>query len=334
MSNDRPNETFNPFISLVEEFRRAAANLDTRGFSFNAWWHLPGRFVDPKRSVLGLCYLSVRCGDEVSRGEFKLTVPTAGIHAKCGPVFADLASRAGAALPVTVRSELSDYVPLHVSQMAPWWFAFLWRVFVGPDPLSQPVWEDTGEPVELADCGFPLALPRPFLLSINAIELCRLHTVQPVFPPPDTDDTPDEIRIVEEKTLAAVQTQPTDQPKQGDEKGQADPTPEQPEDDFPVDREAVLRDLTPAVRRAYFAFQYAESKAGKRLQDHEAYKLLQDEGVPADKGDVGELTDYELPTFDTWSRQLREARRPLREQKYSPRGGRSRGRSVVKRDEI
>ena len=125
--------------------------------------------------------IPVQYGDELQYQEFTLTIPTA---AKCGPVFADLASRAGAALSPAIRSQLADFVPMYVSQMAPWWFAFLWRVFVGTDPLRQPISAATGKPVEMP--GPPLPLLRPFLLSVDAIELCEPHTDQPVFPPPAT----------------------------------------------------------------------------------------------------------------------------------------------------
>jgi len=180
--------THNPFVSLLEEFRSAAATLNTTGFAFTAWWHFPQRFVNAKRRVLGLCCLPVQYGDEVQYQEFTLTVATAGAHAKCGPVFADLASRAGAALFPEIRSELAEQVPLYISQMEPWWFAFLWRVFVGTEPLQHPVCADTGKPAEEP---VPLPLARPFLLSIDAIELCKLHTDQPVFPPPPSVDERD-----------------------------------------------------------------------------------------------------------------------------------------------
>jgi hypothetical protein len=41
-----------------------------------------------------------------------------------------------------------------------------------------------------------------------------------------------------------------------------------------------------------------------------------------------------LPAFDTWAKQLRNARNPLGEQKYTRRGGRPTGRSIVASKEI
>jgi len=110
--------------------------------------------------------------------------------------------------------------------------------------------------------------------------------------------------------------------------------PEQPAVTSDADRAAILAKLQPAKRKAYFSFVHAEGKAGKRLEDYEAYEWLKENGIDTDKGDTGELADYELPVFDTWSRQLRKAREPLREQKYTRRAGRATGRSIVSGREI
>ncbi len=99
-------------------------------------------------------------------------------------------------------------------------------------------------------------------------------------------------------------------------------------------REERIQKMAPAFRRASFAFEYAESKAGKRLKDREAYDLLKEEGIPDDKGDLGELTDYQLPAFDTWTRQLRAARSALGEQKHTARAQRATGKSIVRPDQI
>ena len=170
----------NSFVSLLDEFRLAAARLDTTGFAVTAWWHYPRRFDNPKKKRLGCFWLPVQYEDEVQYWEFPLTVSVAGAHAKCGPVFADLASRAGAVLPAVFRDQLADHVPVYVSETAPWWFALLWRVFVGTEPLKRPVSADTGEPLERDEAPFPMTLPRPFLFSIDAIDRCKLHTDEPV----------------------------------------------------------------------------------------------------------------------------------------------------------
>jgi hypothetical protein len=134
---------------------------------------------------------------------------------------------------------------------------------------------------------------------------------------------------VEQNELAKVNAKSTSPPKRG-----ADHEHRLQEEDSSSSREAQIQTMQPSIRVAYLAFTYAESKAGKKLQDQEAYKLLDEEGIPEGAGSRGELTDYKLPAFDTWSRQLREARKALGEQKYSPRRGRSHGMSIVKSVEI
>ena len=100
-------------------------------------------------------------------------------------------------------------------------------------------------------------------------------------------------------------------------------------------REAILRDLKPSARKAYLAFQYAETMKERRLEDRTAYTWLCDNGIDERTGDLGELTDYELPlSFDTWGRQLRDARGRLGEQKHTRRAGRAAGSSIVRGDEI
>ncbi len=116
--------------------------------------------------------------------------------------------------------------------------------------------------------------------------------------------------------------------------GGADSTRKQPPTDPNVKRKEVMDGLEPADRKAYLAFQYAEKMAEKQLQDHEAYDWLKENGIETDKSDVGELADYDLRTFETWAKQLRNARKPLGEQKYTRRAGRGKGRSIVTGQEI
>ena len=95
-----------------------------------------------------------------------------------------------------------------------------------------------------------------------------------------------------------------------------------------------LKKLPPAVRKAYLSFLYAEAKKQRRLEDQEAYDWFKEHDIDVDEGTSGELADYELPVFDTWSRQLRTARKALGEQKYTPRQARSTGRSIFLGHEI
>jgi hypothetical protein len=114
-----------------------------------------------------------------------------------------------------------------------------------------------------------------------------------------------------------------------------EPTLAKPTEERTVaDRALAMKSLEPAVRRAWLSYEFAESKVGKRLEDREAYGLLKEEGIDGDKDNLGELTDYQLPAFDSWCRQLREARRVLGEQKYKRRGRPPISRSIVRADQV
>jgi hypothetical protein len=155
---------------------------------------------------------------------------------------------------------------------------------------------------------------------------------------------------IEYESIMADPLPPAVAPKQGEGTGAAPPTGKAGEgegnagtESTPAQsaivsgaaREAVLGQMEPAVRKAYLAFQYAETMNGRRLEDREAHEWLRESGIDPDKGDLGELTDYELPSsFETFRRYVTAARKPLGESKYTRRGGRPRGRSVVRGDEI
>ena len=64
-----------------------------------------------------------------------------------------------------------------------------------------------------------------------------------------------------------------------------------------------------------------QSHAYKELTDKEAYEFLKEYDFTKLERE-GEFYDYKLPSFDSWSRQLRTARAELGEQKNHPRGGR------------
>jgi hypothetical protein len=118
------------------------------------------------------------------------------------------------------------------------------------------------------------------------------------------------------------------------DQGRAEPAEEVGGTKADGDRDELIQGMKRSVRLAYLAFAYAESRAGKRLEDLEAYALLQEGGIPGDAGDRGELTDYSLPSFVTWGRQLRDAREALGEQKYTRRSGRPLGKGIVKADRV
>jgi hypothetical protein len=174
--------TENPFVGLLGEFRTAAATLDTRGFGVNVWWDFRPEFINPKRKTLGCCHLPYLADGEVKSSEFVLTVDVGrGLYGtrNCGLPFADLASRAGAALLQRgeLCRELSVHVPAYVSETAPWWVVLLWKLaWDGPFPE---LLSETGEPTGRVP---PMSIIRPFHASIHAIEVCKLLTDSPCLP--------------------------------------------------------------------------------------------------------------------------------------------------------
>lgn len=96
-----------------------------------------------------------------------------------------------------------------------------------------------------------------------------------------------------------------------------------------VDWLTISSQLEPAVRNAYLSYAYVETKVGRILQDRDAHTWLHENGIDQDQGDLGDLSGYELPNFDTWSRQLRTARNALGEQKYQKRRDRKRSRGII-----
>ncbi len=92
-------------------------------------------------------------------------------------------------------------------------------------------------------------------------------------------------------------------------------------------RYAALGKLQLAFQKAWFSFVYAEAKQETRLEDRQAWDWLTENGIEND--DEGILKGYELPTFDTWSRQLRRARKAVGEQKYTPQKDKQPSRSII-----
>jgi hypothetical protein len=121
-------------------------------------------------------------------------------------------------------------------------------------------------------------------------------------------------------------TLPADSEGQGEGHGGADLSP--------AEKQAILAHLEPHIRKAYFAFQYAQTMRERRLEDREAYDWLKEHDIDQDKGDVGELAEYKLPDFDNFRRYVSAARKPLGENKYTRRGVRPTGRSIARSHEI
>ena len=100
--------------------------------------------------------------------------------------------------------------------------------------------------------------------------------------------------------------------------------------------EALLGTMEPADQKAYYTYAYAESKL-ETTTDCQAYEWLKDNGLP-DETDSPELAKalagYKPPSFATWSKQLRNARRVLGQQKHTRRAVRSSGGTIVPAAEV
>ncbi|UCG47132.1 MAG: hypothetical protein JSU94_16745 [Phycisphaerales bacterium] len=85
-------------------------------------------------------------------------------------------------------------------------------------------------------------------------------------------------------------------------------------------------DLSKAVRLAYQSYEYALSQKPELegRPDNEVYEWLRENGAPE---------GYELPSRDTWKRQVRAGRKYHGTQKNTPRAGRE-GGSVIKGKQI
>ncbi len=120
---------------------------------------------------------------------------------------------------------------------------------------------------------------------------------------------------------------PTGKTNEGEGNGGAGTAPGQEQSPPSPTRESLLGNLEPADRKAYYTYAYAESNL-ETTTDRQAYQWLSDNGLPDERDSpelAMELTGYTLPSFPTWSKQVRNARRVLGEQKNTPRAGRSAG---------
>jgi hypothetical protein len=147
----------------------------------------------------------------------------------------------------------------------------------------------------------------------------------------------DQVAREGEAKAGAGLTPPATKPDEGEGKAGAGSTTVQPEATTSgVARETALRDLEPADQKAYYTYAHAETKLGKTT-DRQAYQWLTDNGLPDEKDSpevAKELAGYKLPSFATWSKQLRTARKALGEQKHTRRAGRSLGKSIVSASDL
>jgi hypothetical protein len=107
----------------------------------------------------------------------------------------------------------------------------------------------------------------------------------------------------------------------------SDPTPSNAQSNPAIETQGGggLDSLPPARAKAYSQFRWAidsNPEFGTKTTDREAYDWLEEY-----------LEKDELPTFETWSRYLRQARNRLGQLKNRPRRGRT-GRSVARGDQL
>lgn len=86
----------------------------------------------------------------------------------------------------------------------------------------------------------------------------------------------------------------------------------------------VTPSLRPSVEKAYRQYLFAAERLGPDVTDRDAYDWLE-------KHPDG---DDELPSFDTWSKYVRTARKAHGQPKNQPRNGREPGRSIVRDTDI
>ena len=97
------------------------------------------------------------------------------------------------------------------------------------------------------------------------------------------------------------------------------------------DKSTTVDELRRGEKKALYAYNVAEQRNDRELTDIEAHRWLKEHIAASDHGDE---SDYNLPSFDTWSRYLRQARRKLGQSKYHRQADRTSGRSIVKANQI
>jgi hypothetical protein len=96
----------------------------------------------------------------------------------------------------------------------------------------------------------------------------------------------------------------------------------------------IVEELTPTARLAYLSYVYASQQmAVTNPKDEDAHKWLKERAPLKGRG-TGDLSDYDPPGLESWTRYLRTARQALGEQKHKSRTARNSGSSIVRSDEI
>jgi len=120
-----------------------------------------------------------------------------------------------------------------------------------------------------------------------------------------------------------------------DQEATPQPSHSAPEDAAALQNQKIekFNSSAPGARKAYLSYILATQEKEKDLTDQQAHEFLKEYDFKQ-LGREEDLYDYELPKVDSWSRQLRTARKALGEEKQEHRYRRPHGRSVVSPDEI
>jgi len=118
--------------------------------------------------ICSVCLPIGPCGERFTVFPRPVVADTRWSSDETRATFKRLCSEAGAALPAAFTAQLSDYVPLLVAEPAAWWIALL--LYLTNATAS---WPDGSHRDEVA-------IPRPFLVSIEAIQQCGLNTDHPL----------------------------------------------------------------------------------------------------------------------------------------------------------
>lgn len=164
----------NLYIELLAKFRRAYAAYGTSLFFLDVVTQ-EELDADPRVRDCLLSHVPLGDGSGWWVVGSRLAVPnTPAVRrrlAAARKVYCRLASRAGAALPRSIRRK----IPRAPADPLSWWLTFLWH-------LCPPSDEALATPDGITSHCRAIWI-EPFLESIDAIEVCKLHTDHPQFPP-------------------------------------------------------------------------------------------------------------------------------------------------------
>ncbi|KLU05882.1 hypothetical protein RISK_002514 [Rhodopirellula islandica] len=221
-------------------------------------------------------------------------------------------------VPISIENALADAAITTEERAAAWTVAF-WQAH-RPDYVAGKLGPQEGGANKLVQ-GDPLDE-----VAISASVL-RIYAEQYLEIPTDSGQSMDEAkqealkdwmeRWKADPTYSAVDIDP------GAESGSLSNTQTQhqcgtSENGVDADRKVAFDACYPSEQKAYLSYRLAIAKKGRPLEDRDAWEALRENDWSEDF--TGPLDGYEIPDdFETWSRQLRVARKALHEQKYTSR---------------